>query len=73
MSKQYYNSSLLKNRDALEKYFDSIIKSVETINGITISDNWKCSGNEDINKEFNSLKEMTNDIKVCLSPSEILL
>lgn len=66
MGKQYYSSTLLKSRDVLESYFDSIIESVNKINDITIKDDWKCVGNEDINKEFNSLKEMTTSIKLCL-------
>ena len=66
MNKQYYSSNLLNKKIILESYFDNIIESVKKINGISINNDWKCEGNEEINKQFTSLKELTNNINICL-------
>ena len=67
MSKQYYNSTLLNSKKLLDSYFDNILESVKKINGISINNDWKCEGNEEVNKQLTSLKQLTNSINICLT------
>ena len=66
MSKSFYSDFVLKNRDELESYIDSIKGSLDNIEKLEINDNWKCNDNSDVLTDLNYLQGLIPSIKKSL-------
>ena len=66
MSKSFYSDFIIKNRDELEQYIESIKDSLNNISKIEIDDNWKCHDNKDVLTDFNYLQGLIPSINECL-------
>ena len=73
MSEQYYSSNLLDDKSKLEIYFESIIESVKKISNVSISNDWKCEGNNDVKKKLTELKRLNTNINLCLGSYKDIL
>ena len=74
MSRTFYSDDIIKNKKVkLNGYFENITTSLDAINEINVSDNWKCIKGNELNTTFNDLKDKINSIKNALASYESFL
>lgn len=70
MSKIYYSSEALAQKQALCTYFDNIVASLDEISKVSVSDNWKCSEADNLNTKLVDLQSKITSIKSAITSYE---
>ncbi len=70
MSKIYYSSEALAQKQALSTCFDKIVASLDEINKVSVSDSWKCGTADDLNTKLVDLQGRIVKIKSAITSFE---
>lgn len=73
MSNYYSDDTALSKKEKLGKSLEAISTALDTINGITVSDTWKCNESETIHNTLEELKAKITTIKSVISSYEEFL
>ena len=70
MSKIFYSSEALAQRQALSTCFDKIVASLDEINKVTVSNSWKCGEADNLNTKLVDLQGKITSIKSTITSIE---
>lgn len=73
MSNYYSDDTALSKKEKLSQYLEAIGTALDKINGVTVSDSWKCNESDDITSTLEELKEKIPTIKELLTSYERFL
>ena len=70
MGKIYYSSEALAQKQALCTYFDTIVASLNEINKVNVSEDWKCTEADNVNAKLVELQSKIGTIKTAITSYE---
>ena len=70
MSKIYYSSEALAQKQALCNYFDTIVASLDEISKVSVSSDWKCTEADNLDSKLVELQGKIGTIKSAITSYE---